>query len=371
MQVFHLSHIDLDGYGCQYIAREFFPNIHFFNANYGKEIMVRLQSILKNIQNHSLSSLDRLSEKFRSKTPQNKNEKFLILITDLNLSLSESKFLQEQVNSLKIGHNQQEGKDIEILLLDHHITGEESAKSFHWYHLDATRCASKITYETLLKKFNLLQPEKKEWLDKLVQVINAIDIWQEKDWGFELGKVAMGMIASSNEFNRFMLEEHNREYKFKLIDALQDFIDKPNAAVAFDNALFKIKKIALGGNPETQIMDNIISQSQVKLLELKKEDCTITHQDKKGFLSYSMGGISVLANLFLQQNPEFDFYIDINAKGNVSLRSNGKCDVSALSQQYFNGGGHKNASGGKLNGFKESFLYQDIKAQVMNTLSKT
>lgn len=30
----------------------------------------------------------------------------------------------------------------------------------------------------------------------------------------------------------------------------------------------------------------------------------------------------------------------------------------------FNGGGHRNASGGKIDGFKESFNYKDIKEQV-------
>ncbi|RDU61436.1 phosphoesterase, partial [Helicobacter sp. MIT 14-3879] len=35
MKVFHLSHIDLDGYGCQLVSREFFQDIVFYNANYG------------------------------------------------------------------------------------------------------------------------------------------------------------------------------------------------------------------------------------------------------------------------------------------------------------------------------------------------
>ena len=38
MKVFHLSHTDLDGYGCQFIAKEFFSHIAFYNANYGKEV---------------------------------------------------------------------------------------------------------------------------------------------------------------------------------------------------------------------------------------------------------------------------------------------------------------------------------------------
>ena len=367
MQVFHLSHIDLDGYGCQYLAREFFEDITFFNANYGKEIMVRLQDILRLIQKPA-DDLDRLGEKFRTKN--NKPEKILILITDLNLSLQESKFLQESVDSIRLGLNGNPIKEIEILLLDHHISGEESAKEFSWYHLDITRCASKITYETLKSRFNLLNPSNEKFLTSLVQVINAVDIWRENDEGFELGKVAMGMIASSNELNRFMFDTHNRSYKFKLLDSLKEFIHLPDAPVSFDNAIFRLKKIALGGDPNQDTMDNIISLAQVKLLESMKEKCSVTYQEKQGFLSYSMGGVSVLANLFLRRNPEFDFYIDANSKGNISLRANGKCDVSTLAQHCFNGGGHKNASGGRCDGFRESFLYEDIKTQISSALKK-
>lgn len=358
MQVYHLSHIDLDGYGCQYIAREFFDKIQFFNANYGKEILARLNHIFHCIQ-HSQES--KLQEKFRTKSPQ----KILILITDLNLSLQECKTLQEKVETMRM-----DGRDIEVCLLDHHISGEESAKTFHWYHLDTQRCATKITYETLKQKYALKNPANEKFLDKMTAMINSIDIWKEDGFGFEFGKVALSLIANSNELNRFMFEESHHNYKLKLLDSIKDFLDLENAPVAFDNSIFMLKKIALGGDPQTQTMDNIVSNAQVNLLESKKDLCTITYQGKKGFLSYSMGGISVLANLFLKRNSEYDFYIDVNFKGNVSIRANGKCDVNLLSKECFNGGGHKNASGGKIDGFKESFLYNDIKEQVLRALHK-
>ena len=76
----------------------------------------------------------------------------------------------------------------------------------------------------------------------------------------------------------------------------------------------------------------------------------------------------MLANRFLRQNSDYDFYMDINMRGLISLRANGECDVSELSREVFNGGGHKNAAGGKLDNFKESFAYEDIKSQVQNAL---
>ncbi|PAF43944.1 3',5'-cyclic-nucleotide phosphodiesterase [Helicobacter sp. 11S02596-1] len=352
MQVHHLSHIDLDGYGCQLVSKHFFKNIRFYNANYGKEVLARLNAILNAIE-HSPEA--RLESKFHCKTP----EKYLILITDLNLSPAESRYLQERVDTMRLG-----GKDIQISLLDHHISGEESAKLFHWYYLDIHRCGTKITYETLLEIYPLISQADKDWLSPMVEMINSVDIWKENGFGFEFGKVAMSMIATSNELNRFMFDVEHRDYKLDLLKRAKDYLSKEKGEILFDNDVFRLKKIALGGDPDLATMDNIASNAQVNLLSNKKEQCSLICGDKKGFLSYSMGGISVLANLFLSKNPEFDFYMDVNPRGNVSLRANGKCDVSAMSKEFFNGGGHKNASGGKIEGFKESFLYEDIKHQV-------
>ncbi|WP_199768930.1 DHH family phosphoesterase [Helicobacter cetorum] len=345
MQVYHLSHIDLDGYACQFISRQFFTNIQCYNANYGREVLARIYEILNAIA-------------------QSSETRFLILISDLNLSLGEAQYLQDKAQEYRL-----QNKDIQIQLLDHHISGKEVAESFHWYFLDTKHCATKIVYEFLKTHYAILEPSHIAWLDLLVEMVNSVDIWDTQGYGFELGKVCMRMISQSTELNRFMFDDENRNYKLKLLEEVKNYLFLENAAVAYDNDLFKLKKIALGGNPITETMDNISSNAQVNLLSLKKEDCCVYYQDKKGFLSYSMGGISVLANLFLTQNPEFDFYIDVNAKGNVSLRANGNCDVSELSKICFNGGGHKNASGGKIDGFKESFSYTDIKEQVEENLA--
>lgn len=64
MQVYHLSHTDLDGYGCQFIAKEFFKNITFYNANYGREVLVRINAILDTITHSSQNLSILLSQKF-------------------------------------------------------------------------------------------------------------------------------------------------------------------------------------------------------------------------------------------------------------------------------------------------------------------
>lgn len=360
LRVFHLSHTDLDGYVCQYLAREFFHSITFFNANYGREVGVRLESILEKI---TQDPAQKLNAKFSTKL--NTQNHYLILITDLNLTLQEAQMLSQRVENLK-----NEGFDIEICLLDHHISGQECANKFEWYFLDSTRCASRITWQTLHQRYILKDTSKESWLENLSNMTNSVDIWLEYGYKFEFGKVALNAIALSNELNRFMFDNEHREYKFGIIESMEQFLGKENDAVEFDNALYVIKKHILGGKPYEQTMDYITSHAQSKLLSTKKAQCSLELSDKLGFLSYGLGGISVLANLFLTQNPEYDFYMDINNKGNVSLRANGKCDVSALSKEFFNGGGHKNAAGGKLDGFRENFNYDEIKRQVLERFER-
>ena len=56
--------------------------------------------------------------------------------------------------------------------------------------------------------------------------------------------------------------------------------------------------------------------------------------------------------------------MDITSRRTISLRANGNIDVSKMAARIGNGGGHPNASGGLLNSFKDSFVYDNIKRQV-------
>lgn len=349
MQVHHLSHIDLDGYGAQLVSKEIFDDIRFYNANYGKEVEVRLRNIIDNIKRESKSD-------------------FLILITDLNLNMNEAKFLIHEVNALNMSN-----KNVRLKLLDHHISGKDCADSFEWYHLDSSICASKIAFNVLKNEYKL-SDEKIAWLDPFVEMINSADTWKEDGFAFDFGKVALGMIAQSREFTRFIFDDYDRIFKFNMLyEAKKYLLDsnnnlRENANVNFDNNIFLFKKTLLGGDVNTQTMEEILSNKQTELLSQNKDEYSIFYKDKKGLLTYSIGGISILANLFLKENSEFDFFIDIGVKGNVSIRANGNCDVSMMSKDLFGGGGHKNAAGGKFDGFKETFLYEEAKEQVINLI---
>lgn len=356
MQLYHLSHIDLDGYGCQMVSKEIYTNafsvdslaMYFYNANYGKEVGARLEQIYREIK--------------RAKAKNPKHNQAHIIISDLNLTLEECDNLVQSVLELNLN-----GFNITFELLDHHKSGQECAQKYDWYVLDTKRCATKIVYDTLLHRYGLCDSVQK-WLEPMTQMINSVDLWLEGGYAFEFGKVAMRLIVEAKEFNRFMFDDEDRWYKLALLQQSAKFLTQEKGEILLDNAILEMKKCFLKGSLLSDTLDNLVSRYQSELLAQKAESCSVYWKQYRGFLSYSIGNISVLANLFLKNNPQFDFFIDVSARGNVSLRANNVCDVSLLAKSCFNGGGHPNASGGKIDGFKESFIYGDIKECVQNIL---
>lgn len=105
-----------------------------------------------------------------------------------------------------------------------------------------------------------------------------------------------------------------------------------------------------------------------KILSDNIDKLTIKYLNYKGILTYSMGNISILANRFLKANVDVDFFMDINRKGRISLRSSDRLDVSKLAFDISAGGGHKNAAGAVMNDFKENIFYTNINNFVQQKL---
>lgn len=334
-QLHHLSHTDLDGYGCQMVSAHYFDSILFYNSNYGKEINECFNQILDTIQTSSV-------------------EKHVILITDLNLTMDQAKEFESKATMCE--------KEIFLLLLDHHKSGQECADAFSWYHLDSNRCATKITYDFFSALYGHDEP-----LSKFVDVVNAVDIWLENDPHFELGKVCMGMVSGAKEVNKLMFPQANTSYLFSLLSQAQNFFTCQDAHIALDDAIHQLKK-AFFMNKNNDTLSNLVSAFNVVLLTQNRDKMQITYKDYKGILTYNIGNVSIIGNDFLAANPDFDFFMDVTSKKTISLRSNGKVDVSKMAAHLANGGGHHNASGGLLSNFKEAFTYDAIKTQVMSII---
>ncbi|MEA1891977.1 MAG: phosphoesterase [Campylobacterota bacterium] len=334
--IHHLSHIDLDGYSCQLIMR-YTPYKKFnYNANYGAEVRQKLELILENINKSQDSTL--------------------ILITDLNLTADESRWLNNEVRKLN-----DYKKDIEITLLDHHGSGEESARKYSWYYLDTHRCATKITYDYAKEHYELDEPK---WMNKFVDVVNAVDLWkQEEVENFEFGKVCMRLVNETRELNKVMFAEIDNNYKISLLLEAVQYLDEPNAHILLDEKIHLIKKDFFK-DEKNDTLDNLSTKYIVKLLGEAKAEKTIYYKGYKGFLSYGVGNTSIVGNGFLLAYPEYDFIVDVSYRGAMSLRANNKVSVSTIAKEWANGGGHPNASGGRIVGFKEQYRYDRVKKQI-------
>ena len=340
--VYHLSHIDLDGYGCQYLTTRCFGQIECFNANYGPEVKARLEEIVQKIG--------------QAKFLNSNTEEFLILITDLNLTTKEANWIEREAT--RIG--------AKLQLLDHHGTGAQVAERFAWYYLDTKRSATLITYDWLRKHYDF-DPEG-VYAD-IVKAINAIDIWLSDDVYFEFGKVCLGMISGAKEVNRILFPDEDRALKLSLIDKARTLVKKEEGNILLDDALHPTKKSFFMAE-KNDTKDNLVAAYVTKLLSKDKARLTINYRGYKGLLGYNVGSSSLIGNAFLLANPDYDFYMDVNYRGHFSLRSNNKLDVSKMAAEIGNGGGHPNASGGKIENYKDSFVYSKTREFIQDYIDR-
>ena len=68
--------------------------------------------------------------------------------------------------------------------------------------------------------------------------------------------------------------------------------------------------------------------------------------------------------------PEYDFIVDVSYRRTMSLRANNKVSVSQISKEWANGGGHPNAAGGRIIGFKEQYRYDKVKKQIEKIINE-
>ena len=333
---FHLSHTDLDGYGCQLVSKKIFPDGNFYNANYGLEVKSNLAKIEKQLQEIE--------------------GEVLFLISDLNLTVDESKQLDKHINLLN-----ESGKNIKLQLLDHHGSGESSANKYDWYFLDTSRSATKIVFDYFMENFSEFEALCSDEFKLLIEAIDDVDIWHEFDPYFEFGKVAMRTISASHEVNSTLFPNESREYKHFLLEKTLPYITKKNGHIELDDALHGLKKEFLNINNQLDTIDNLSANYLVHLLESKKEELTVTYNGHKGLLTFTLVNISIPANSFLKANPEYDFFVNINRRGNAGFRAANNIDVSILANKLAGGGGHPNASGAYFKDFKETIHYQDVK----------
>ena len=203
-----------------------------------------------------------------------------------------------------------------------------------------------------------------------VDIINAVDLWlQSEHDNFEYGKVCMRLINETRELSRVIFANEDRNYKLALLTQAAKMLNLESANIKLDEKIHLLKKEFFRDDKD-DTLDNLSTKHIVSLLGKKRKEMSIYYKGYKGFLSYAVGNTSIIGNGFLTTYPEFDFIVDIGPRGTMSFRANNQVDVAMISKEWANGGGHPNAAGGRIQGFKEQFRYDKVKNQIQNIIDK-
>ena len=310
-KTYHLSHIDLDGYGSQFITANTIKNeVIYLNCNYG-QIVDTLMTIQDDIT---------------------KNDE--LLITDINLTEGEAKMVEAWRKNV--------GFDLQ--LLDHHDTGKKVAAQYDWYHLDNLKCGTMLTWEHFGKR---------EDLSMFASIVNAYDLWKENDQYFSKGKALTRIVEDHTYSYPDGFEDEERNMILSLLDHAYILLRNGYSVMKMEQELYNTERhLLLSGKEDNE--DLTLHEVRVntfidKIMEM--EAYTIVNID--GFDTYVFTGLSKIfqtfSNNILHNNERIHVAVNISKRGSMSFRSRrDDINLGAIVKKYFNGGGHYKAAGGKI-----------------------
>lgn len=345
---FHLSHIDLDGYGSQFIVKNIFKHfnkeniIKFYNSNYGNE--------LKEVLNIAFKDINLYLEKNKA------NEAFL-LISDLNLTEE----LIDKINSyLKKKRNR-----VKILLLDHHLVDEDLLDKTVWYNSKKEFCATKFVNEVFSNLIKSENEKLSEYLTKLSNFINISDIWIKEHKSFQKALFFSDCVFSESRIFPDIeeLKNTNRNYKLFLIEKIFSFINQNKSVYFIEKRLIDFKKQFIKTNDKFKVENKKLLNDKNISIKLKitkfvysiLKETNLDIYETKDWLKfkvfYNLWDMApYIANYYFEdliQNkvPKVDFIILVSPKGTLWFRSINEINVKDIAFNYFSGWWHKNASG--------------------------
>lgn len=352
--IYHLSDTDLDGYGSQYLTSLLNENIKYYNCRI-KDYNSKIKSILDDIL-------------------LNKDKKILLLITDLSLTIDEA----DRLNNFIRGNS---NIDLKIQLLDHHITGLETSKNNKWYYLDVDKCSAKITAYYVINYFEITSCAEINYIDSIGDLIDSHDRWLENSIYHNKANHLADLVYNTL-FEDYMVDQ-KREYIFHIIKTL-------SYQIIYDNLSMKDIELRnynmINSYLKNKIDEDIYENDDIKLehkfyhyletiySELKNEIVEMKYNDQivKFKISVNMDSnlFQYLSHIHLKKNRDLDFMVNLknnNSKCSLSFRSL-VFDVEEIARKHFEGGGHKQACGGKIN-FNKNFISDtEAKELILNKI---
>ncbi|OSA95701.1 UNVERIFIED_ORG: hypothetical protein B2H93_04585 [Clostridium botulinum] len=294
------SHTDLDGYGCNIVAK----------YTIGKSTNLECE----NLNYDNVNS--RVKEFFTSKELEN----YLgVYITDISVNIEVAELIQNKINEI----------GIRVKLLDHHSTALELNK-YNWCTVDIERDGEKTSGTRML-------------YDELLENINQLD---------KIGVINKGLlfdfVENVRKYDTWLWKEKYKDIKPKQFNDLFFIL----GAERF------IRQVMDSLNCKLYSIKNFIDENKL-LLELQQEkiDKYIEKKNKEiieyEIVGYKAGVVfaeqfqSELGNRLSELNPQYDLIVMIGDK-TISYRTvkdNVDCGEIA---KLFGGGGHPKASGSRI-----------------------
>ena len=307
----HLSHNDMDGYGATYVVNAFFFNRVMIqdNTNYGK--------IISKLQEIGIS--------------KNSN----LLITDLNLTLEEAQWIDDNCN--------------DWCVIDHHVTGTAVAAEYpNNYFLDTTRCGTLLTFHALN---TFAYDEDSIQLEYVCDMINAYDIYKTESSLFRKGM----LLANYVKANQFQFKTLTHNYMKFIFEEVAPFLLEygvQETEIQYPRKFLNyLKNLNIKANYIIKDQELIPSNVQVAMLHEPLIRTKITFQNDEIVIFENVStSITQYVNELLF-NAEFGDKVLINLKvkddkGYCAFRS-----INEQSSKYASragGGGHLSAGGATI-----------------------
>jgi len=311
----HLSHNDLDGYGCQFITKQLmYDDRFYFNTNYGEESTVQLNKAIE-------------------KAIELDGDDVTLMVTDFSLSIEQCDTL------LKL----ESETTIDVKVFDHHPVSQSVLDKYKFYHLDTSMSATLLVATTYGDSIN-------DYTMDMAEIISAYDIFNKEDIEvFELGSYL------NYEISRIVSDlDYKKSYTGKFIIDLLEVISEHEMFDTQHQALFEfsfpeLKRLAL--KMKGSYTKTVYTTLQDIVFEDTKSENGIYRDELYNVLVIeNLPFRSVMSERLLKEFTMLDFIMIVNPiKNSVSMRSFGdRVDVNELARSWGIGGGHKLAAGGRF-----------------------
>ncbi|MFZ5466513.1 MAG: DHHA1 domain-containing protein [Pseudomonadota bacterium] len=352
--LFHLSHNDLDGYGAQYMTRAAGFRARYYNADY-RDVPATLERIFADMA--------------KAREPS------LLLITDLNLTSEQADMVARRIGGMggaeaapsAPARNGLLSPDMaamlkqtlagerpkpEVMLLDHHATGEDAAAKHAWYHLDTSRCASRLAFEAVAP---YLDEQARALYAARAGFIDVGDRWLKEDARFHRSIFLIGLMMEDDQLAP-PLDEAKREYRFHLMESFFRRMEEGASLEELERAVYDFRKDFLKGrvddgvyaDSETPLKDKFHKLSALMLPEGAIPMLRIDGYRAGIFFNWPHDVFRGVVMELMENQGKMDMAIRVGGNGRMSLRSNNGVDVGIIAGRYFEGGGHPGAAGGVL-----------------------